>query len=384
LIPYIFVSFILFLIILIPNNSRDGKHDARLIKFGLAFLTLLIFLGFRYETGGPDWISYKSFYTEIEPIDEVISHYDGSFFQEHNFEFLFKLIGSTFKFFTDDYIIFLAGCEFFILLGVFHFFKKYSSYPFLSIFIYFSSVSLLGDMTVVRQMIAMSITLFSYKYILKRNFLKFLGIIFFATLFHYSALIMVLFYLSVNYLSKLKYILISFAIALFIKLKLSMLIDLMINYFMFGGDLGAGTQFKINDYLVMMDDGSAGIGIGFLERLMLLGLLFFLRNRFEGEHDKLNLVIALLSFNIFLSLLFFDIPVFYLRFRYYFVIGNCLAYSIILYHLKEKAIFLFLMLFYGIFWISTVTLSNRILYLPYQNYFEVLILGDKVQRSKHI
>lgn len=374
----------LFLIVLIPNNNRDGKHDTKFIKYGIAFFTLLIFLGFRYETGGPDWVSYKSFYNEIEPIDAVIRHYDGSFFKEHNFEFLFKLIGSTFKFFTDDYIIFLAGCEFFILLGVFYFFKKYSKYPFLSIFIYFVSVSLLGDMTVVRQMMAMSITLLSYKYILKRNILKFLVVIFFASLFHYSALIMVLFYLSVNYLSRLKYILISFSIALFIKIKLSLIIDVLLGHFMFGGDLGAGAQFKINDYLVMMNDGAAGIGIGFVERLMLLGILFFLRNRFEGVHDKLNLVIALLSFNIFLSLLFYDIPVFYLRFRYYFVIGNCLAYSIILYHLKEKAIFLFLMLFYGIFWISIVTVSNRMLYLPYQNYFEVLIFGDKVQRSKHI
>ena len=56
--------------ILIPNKDRDGKYDATYIKFSLAFLTLLIFLGFRYETGGPDWVSYKSFYNEIEPIDK--------------------------------------------------------------------------------------------------------------------------------------------------------------------------------------------------------------------------------------------------------------------------------------------------------------------------
>ena len=239
-------------------------------------------------------------------------------------------------------------------------------------------------MTVVRQMMAMSITLLSYEYILKRNFIKFSIVIFFASLFHYSALIMVVFYFAVNYLSRIKYILISFAIALFIKLKLSLIIDVLLGHFLFGGDLGAGAQFKINDYLVMMNDGAAGIGIGFVERLMLLSILLFLKNRCEGAYYKLNLVIALLSFNIFLSLLFYDIPVFYLRFRYYFVIGNCLAYSIILYYLKEKAIFLFLMLFYGIFWISIVTLSNRMLYLPYQNYFEVLILGDKTQRSNHI
>lgn len=94
----------------------------------------------------------------------------------------------------DWSIFFLSSLiiMFFIFLTI-TYYEKYLSIP-LSLFIYFMLYYLL-TYNIVRQMIAVSIILFSYRYIMEHKFAKYVIWVIIASLFHKSAIVCIFFYL---------------------------------------------------------------------------------------------------------------------------------------------------------------------------------------------
>lgn len=84
------------------------------------------------------------------------------------------------------------------LLGVYlklYAIRKYSDYYLISLLIYYSNLFLFQEMTQIRVGVGCAILLLSIKPLLERNLVKFLLIVFVASLFHYSLLISLCLYL---------------------------------------------------------------------------------------------------------------------------------------------------------------------------------------------
>ena len=80
----------------------------------------------------------------------------------------------------------------------FKFFYKYRSYLELEIFMYITSGYFFVTMNGIRQSLAAGILVLATKYLIERNFKKYLLVVIFASLFHQSALIMILIYFIVR------------------------------------------------------------------------------------------------------------------------------------------------------------------------------------------
>jgi hypothetical protein len=174
----------------------------KIIFFIIGFLMFFI-ASFRY--GDRDYINYIKYYEWINPINEFNYH------ELQNVEFGYVLLNSIYKYFNLDYIFIFITISF-LSLGLFLNYIKDYKYKFSALLIYFSHLYLLRDLMQIRAGLSANILLYSYRYIQDRKFTPFITIIFFASLFHYAALIFIPFYFLFPWLiqkNRMLYILLS-------------------------------------------------------------------------------------------------------------------------------------------------------------------------------
>lgn len=166
MIPYIlYLTLVVFL-----TNRGSGNRYARIIVFILASL----FIGLR-ENVGKDYEGYKYYYeTEY-------------YFFEPGYSFICQFFNSYGL--SVTYVFFVMA---FLTYGFIYLFlekiedKKHIYTP-AAIMLYFVTISITCN--VVRECLVASIILYSYHCIKDSNIIKFLLLVAFASLFHYSALI---------------------------------------------------------------------------------------------------------------------------------------------------------------------------------------------------
>lgn len=136
---------------------------------------------------GTDYFNYISQFQIIKnsPLNTISWDEPLSFLL---YKFSYWLFNSEIGFFfLSAFIIHL-----FVVMGI-DFFKRDLSMP-LALFAYYIMIFNFG-LNGIRQSIAMSIVFFSFRYLIKKNFIKYLIFIFIATLFHKTAIICLIFYL---------------------------------------------------------------------------------------------------------------------------------------------------------------------------------------------
>ena len=172
---YLFIFAILSLIAILMELRLT--RSARLTLICLAYLTLVLFVGLRWETGN-DWISYYSYYQHLSSLG-----YDpGKFEIGYRFlSFIVKSLGFSYTEFLLLYAAIYIGLIFisFASAGL-----EISGWLALG----FYSFYLLGMMGTSRQAMAVAICLFSVRYVIAKQWLSFLLCISMATAFHVSAL----------------------------------------------------------------------------------------------------------------------------------------------------------------------------------------------------
>ena len=166
---YIFISSLIFFFSLL-FWSQDRDFIAVRYTF-LFILLLLIFLdGFRWNIG-TDWRSY----------------YD--YFSSHSIDSYYEIGYSLFSFFisslTDNYTIFILIIAIIQYFTLAFFIQKFSINPLVSLCIAYSIYLPLLGMN--RQFIALSITLVSVVFIVKRKIIPYILLIVCACFFHKSA-----------------------------------------------------------------------------------------------------------------------------------------------------------------------------------------------------
>lgn len=176
--PYIIIYVWLFSLCWVETATRNMAIRRALSN--ISALGLVIFIGCRWESG-TDWISYKELFDYIE--------FDWSFILGiYHFDLGYVLLNALVKLFTNNYTIFLIIDAAIAVIILFTAVRKFSPYPNLSLFIFYTNYMLLQYIGSNRRMVALSLVPWIIYYIFlnkKRIALYCTG---FAFLFHRSAL----------------------------------------------------------------------------------------------------------------------------------------------------------------------------------------------------
>ena len=157
-----------------------------MIRINRILLALLVFLvlfaGLRWNVG-LDFGTYQAGYETVKAGNLNIS-------AEPSLVFLLYFAPSL-------TIVFLVYAFFSVNYTV-KYLQKNSVYFFVSLLLFFANIYLRYDMGIMRQGLALAITLYSIKYAEKREFAKFVLCVFLAAIFHSSALMFLVIYFVVD------------------------------------------------------------------------------------------------------------------------------------------------------------------------------------------
>lgn len=190
----------LFVFGLILLNKKQNAITRKIFVI-LMTLQFILINGLRHFSVGVDSVVYYWRFEDAANVNSIKELLNLNRF-EPGYTILQGLIG----FLTDNYAVFFMVISIIIFIPLSIFIYKYSENYFLSFFSYIVLRLFDFSMNGVRQSIAMSIALLSFKYALEKQLKKFLIVVFIATLFHYSALIILPVYLLVNITPKIKHL----------------------------------------------------------------------------------------------------------------------------------------------------------------------------------
>lgn len=149
----------------------------------------------RYVTGF-DYRSYESFFQSITAQGLTGSKVERGF----------RLLGLAVVWTGGDYRAFLFVFHFLLTVLVFAWIGRYSSSPWMSVYLFVALQYFALSMNLLRQALAAAVILWTYPFLKSRRFLPYCGVVFLAACFHRTALIMLPFYVLLNLrVSKLHY-----------------------------------------------------------------------------------------------------------------------------------------------------------------------------------
>jgi len=163
----------------VPEVNIDALYDKEKptinYKHFLSLIIISIIVGYRYNVG-VDWDGYRIAFLDSGSLT----------FQENSFEFGYFIINKTMNLLGFSYQ------QLFFLINFITWYFIYKSIPnrllFYFIFFLFCTEFFFWSMNGIRQFTVISIFLFSIKYIVNRNLIKYLLMLSAASLFHKTAL----------------------------------------------------------------------------------------------------------------------------------------------------------------------------------------------------
>ena len=317
----IYYYLVLFLVVLWIYLEYNALHRKAIV---IPTILLSFFAGIRHFSVGSDTKAYvSSFIYNYTPVLDSDSSRE---FGYRFFEYI--ILKQSYNYF---WLLFISALI--IVICYLTFFKKYSNNYLLSVFIFITFNLYTFFFNGLRQGIAIAISVWSLKYIIERNFIKFACLILFASFFHQSVLILILFYFILNLSFKLEYKIISVFLGSLI------LSGIIINYLALSNERYssyAEESSKSGGYLTLILYGFIG----------LVTYLYYKKNIFSNYYIvKIN--------EFFLCGIAFIIPVAFLgasasgpqRLIYYFCWCVCLLIPYTLSVLKNELIYLFFIIF---------------------------------------
>lgn len=178
------ISLILYFLVYILGSyfiSYGIRSSISYRYIYIGFFILLFWGAFRYGVGA-DYFSYAYFYEKYRLLSwqQIFSEITGEF----GYKTIIKLVSYI------DYLPVYYGFYCFVILYMFYKFIKeeYSNLPLFLVFFIFLLDIYTVSFNIMRQGIAIVIALYSSKFIIKRDFLRFVLFIFLAFSFHMSVL----------------------------------------------------------------------------------------------------------------------------------------------------------------------------------------------------
>lgn len=310
----VFGSLILIIIIMLLLCSM-GKIEKEKFVYKvfilLLFLILLIISGCRGLKVGTDTTMFVRVFKNINSLWDVFHLYNG------RFEIGYLLFNYIIKSFFNSPHSLLFFSSFVSLLLFFVFFKKESSNPIFSIFLFVSLLYFTSSMCLLRQFIAIALCCIGIIHLCEKQTFKFLFFVLIAFMFHTSSIITLILWplskLDITPYNKKKFIIISFILVLFS----SRLIVIFFNHFShYSGYLSSDKYYLQNK-------------VGTILKCMLQFLFFiFININYKNDEtensnfNKIGYLCALLSAFISLAAIQGSIIS---RMATYFSVVNCVT-----------------------------------------------------------
>lgn len=193
------LALCLIIVLLIKVTPTEEKTREVFVMYA-TFILLIFFHTFVDITSVPDLDAYYQEFMSVKQYSWQLILSGEASRQERAFLLLMKatqLVGGNFRFF-------LFVCSLMIITPYYIVAKRYSPYVGLSILIVLLTVYN-QSIFVLRQHIAIAISLMSYRYIINRQLLQFLLLFCIATLFHRSAVILLPIYFVYTFNRKVVY-----------------------------------------------------------------------------------------------------------------------------------------------------------------------------------
>lgn len=170
------------------------KDDKVFVVFSMCFIFAISALRSIYF--GPDVLGYVSKYISLSSVN--ITTLWKEFIDGAGKDPIFYLFSKMISMLGANYQIWLAIISGIFCIACFKLIDRYSNEPYLSIVALFALGYLYFSFTGLRQTIALSIVILSYKYLRERRFLPFAALVLFSSLFHSSAIIFLVAYFIQN------------------------------------------------------------------------------------------------------------------------------------------------------------------------------------------
>lgn len=201
---YIFIVLMMIGIAVISLLGYLQKIDTSNITIPIIFIILFIFMGFRDSSIGADTAQYTWAFMQLKDINidqifvEPIYGVGGGY--ELNLEYGYKLYNIIVSFFSDNPQAIIVSDAALILGLLYLLIKKYSSYPFLSLWLYVTLGIFQTQMNMSRNAIGILICYLALGFIHKRQAIKYVFSILLASIFHASAILFLPLYWVIKYI----------------------------------------------------------------------------------------------------------------------------------------------------------------------------------------
>jgi len=272
---YIIIFLVLAVFAFIDLVSTPKK--VKVIVGSTLVLGLIIIAGLRWEVG-PDWDSYETFFNDYE------LYRDGKYI--NMLEPGYTMLNGFIKMFSQRYTVFLFFIAVITIGLKYLVFLRHAKILFVLMFFYYSYY--LADIASVRQFTALSLTLLSSVFIVKRWPILFILTVLLATSIHISSVA----FFAAYWLYHVKFtnrvlgisLLLAFVIG-FLNIS-GLLLEKMIN--MLGpASIYAEKLLKYNESGVESSTGNAYFNfvLGAVKRAVIIPALFYVKNR-VAEEDR--------------------------------------------------------------------------------------------------
>ncbi|HIF9091559.1 TPA: EpsG family protein [Photobacterium damselae] len=323
-IPVSIILMTLILILIFVYSLAPKSRELLQNSFYMIIFVISVIVANRCI--GVDTEVYKYLYTKADYFDWNI--YPGSYngileVGYYNFSALYQILGFPYSIFSFTCTI-LFFFSYYLLVNNYKG-KTYLAYALLFVIYTYTFYQL--NINQVRQGLAVSIILIGLHFLYNKKELKYYAFIIFASLFHITALFMLIIPIVVRF----RFLLSLQTILLMIILSLLFTQFELVKGILkvFGAIIGGGVEHKLNYYLNNPSySGRGAVNLSFiLEYLgIILFSIFYFSNK-EQRNDFIDYILWINAFGLFIYGVFFDFVIIAQRLQYYFSILSPMLYA---------------------------------------------------------
>lgn len=304
-----YFHFFFFLVLFVEFFRRVYYGEIQRKQFVLTCFLLFFFLaGMRGINVGADLKRYFPEFFVMQYLEDIRNVIRYSY-HEVGYMLYIKLLNMI----SSDERCYLIGTSFISMIGPFYMFYKFSKQPNVSILLFYAMGYYTMTFCDVRQAMALSFTFFSLLFLVKRKKKYFMFFVFLATLFHQSAIVMMIAYPLTSYPLNRKrfmtYVSLCITISLF---AVTILRFVVTNYL-----------FKYDPELINEEGAGGGFNL-FLFQLLIFILMsiFYFSNRYRISKEQSYLLSIFVIFQLLTTTIQLTAPIYssMVRMTYYFFI----------------------------------------------------------------
>lgn len=189
-------SFVLLLALFLSFiYDRQVFNKSRILPYVILCIIVILVSGFRYRVG-IDTLNYMEVYASLPSIDNIADIFDS----ENNLTIrpLYLLLVVIAKLFSNEFYVCQLIHAAILNIIIFYFLWKESRHPFFCVIMYLFVYFFYFNMEIMRESLAVAIFLLARNSLFERKWLRYYSFVFLASLFHYSAFLMLIYPFVVN------------------------------------------------------------------------------------------------------------------------------------------------------------------------------------------